>query len=65
MYVFADAKHRPQGALTNDAAGVGHATSTSLTDRLTREHRLTLDEANMILNVKRGDPVEKAFKVFN
>lgn len=46
-----------------DAAGVGHATSSSLTDRLTRQHRMTLDEAQLILNVKREDTIEAILKV--
>ncbi|TFK53675.1 hypothetical protein OE88DRAFT_1269780 [Heliocybe sulcata] len=54
-----NAKHRPQGAIGGvDAAGVGNATSGSITDRLTRDHRMTLDEAQLILNVKRGETME-------
>lgn len=45
-----------------DVAGVGHATSGSVTDNLTREHRITLDEAQLILNVKRDDELEKILK---
>ncbi|TDL26088.1 hypothetical protein BD410DRAFT_716659, partial [Rickenella mellea] len=56
-----NAKHRPQG-VAGDAAGVGHATTGSLTDRLTREHRMTLDEAHLILNLKRGEPVENVLR---
>ncbi|TFK91328.1 protein transporter [Polyporus arcularius HHB13444] len=55
----ANAKYRPEGGAGGDAAGVGHATSGSLTDRLTREHRMTAEEARLILNVKKEDPVEK------
>ncbi|KAI0744189.1 Pam16-domain-containing protein [Daedaleopsis nitida] len=55
----ANAKYRPPGAVGGDAAGVGHATSGSLTDRLTREHMMTADEARLVLNVKREDAVEK------
>jgi len=47
----------------NDAAGVGHANSGSPTDQLTRRHRMTLDEAQLILNVKKGDEIEKILKV--
>ncbi|KAI0630226.1 Pam16-domain-containing protein [Trametes polyzona] len=54
-----NAKYRPPGAGGTDVAGVGNATSGSLTDRLTREHRMTADEARLILNVKKEDPVEK------
>lgn len=54
---FADAKHRPTIA-SSDAVGVNNATSQSLTDRLTREHRMTLDEARMILNVRSQDNMD-------
>jgi len=54
---FADAKHRPALA-SSDAVGVNNATSQSPTDRLTREHRMTLDEARMILNVRPLDNIE-------
>lgn len=47
----------------NDAAGVGHANSGSATDQLTRQHRMTLDEAQLILNVKRETPMEQIMKV--
>ena len=47
----------------SDVAGVGNATSASPTDQLTRQHRMTLDEAQLILNVKRGDPMEQVLKV--
>lgn len=53
-----NAKTRPQGAIGADVAGVGNATSGSITDKLTREHRMTLDEAHLILNVKRGETME-------
>ncbi|OJT02379.1 Mitochondrial import inner membrane translocase subunit tim16 [Trametes pubescens] len=54
-----NAKYRPPGAGGADVAGVGNATSGSLTDRLTREHRMTADEARLILNVKKEDTVER------
>lgn len=57
-----DAKQRPE-ALGSDVVGVGKATSGSLTDKLTREHRLTLDEAHMILNAKKEDPLEQILAV--
>jgi mitochondrial import inner membrane translocase subunit TIM16 len=44
-------------------AGVGNATSGSLTDQLTRQHRMTLDEAHLILNVKRGEDMSVVLKV--
>jgi hypothetical protein len=57
-----DAKQRPE-ALGADVAGVGKATSGSVTDKLTREHRLTLDEAHLILNTKREDQLERVLTV--
>jgi hypothetical protein len=57
----ADAKHRPQGAV--DVAGVGNATTGSVTDKLTREHRMTLDEAHLILNAKHGENLEHILRV--
>ncbi|KAF9792897.1 hypothetical protein BJ322DRAFT_1031898 [Thelephora terrestris] len=53
-----NAKQRPE-ALGADVAGVGKATSGSVTDKLTREHRLTLDEAHLILNTKKEDQLER------
>ena len=60
---YQDAQHRPQGGALGDAAGVGNATSGSLTDRLTREHRMTADEARLILNLKREDGAENILRV--
>ena len=57
-----DAKHQPD-ALSSDVAGVGKATSGSFTDKLTREHRLTLDEAHLILNTKKEDGLEQILTV--
>jgi len=57
-----DAKHRPEG-LGSDVVGMGKATSGSLTDKLTREHRLTLDEAHLILNAKKEDSLEEILAV--
>ena len=57
-----DAKTRPE-ALGSDVVGMGKATSGSLTDKLTREHRLTLDEAHMILNTKKENPLEQILSV--
>ncbi|KAJ7497215.1 Pam16-domain-containing protein [Mycena latifolia] len=54
-----NAKHSPQGALGNDVAGVGNANTASRTDQLTRQHRMTLDEAHLILNVKHGEEIQK------
>lgn len=53
-----NAQHRPQ-AFSSDVAGVNNATSGSPTDRLTREHRMTLDEAHLILNTKHGEELER------
>jgi hypothetical protein len=60
---FADAKHRPHGAIGSEVEGVGNATTGSVTDKLTREHRMTLDEAHLILNAKRGEAVERILQV--
>ena len=60
---FADAKHRPQGVIGSEVEGVGNATTGSVTDKLTREHRMTLDEAHLILNTKRGEAVERILQV--
>ncbi|KAI0072666.1 protein transporter [Panus rudis PR-1116 ss-1] len=54
-----NAKYRPDAAAGGDVAGLRNATSGSITDKLTREHRMTLDEARLILNVKKEDPAEK------
>ncbi|PCH36118.1 hypothetical protein WOLCODRAFT_91870 [Wolfiporia cocos MD-104 SS10] len=53
-----NAQYRPQGAIGSDVGSGGNATSGSITDKLTREHRLTLDEARLILNVKKDEPME-------
>ncbi|KNZ80481.1 Mitochondrial import inner membrane translocase subunit tim-16, partial [Termitomyces sp. J132] len=57
-----NAKHQPQGVTGGDAAGVGAAMSSSPTDQLTRQYRMTLDEANLILNVKREESLEQILK---
>ncbi|KAI0046082.1 protein transporter [Auriscalpium vulgare] len=54
-----NAKHRPDGVIGSDVAGVRNATTGSATDKLTREHRMTLDEAHLILNLKRGEELER------
>ncbi|KAJ7733749.1 Pam16-domain-containing protein [Mycena maculata] len=59
-----NAKHSPQGALGNDVAGVGNASSASKTDQLTRQHRMTLDEAHMILNTKQGEGIQKILQSY-
>lgn len=51
-----DAKHRPEGVM-EEAAGVRGA------DNLTQEHKLTLDEAHLILNVKKGEPIDSVLRV--
>ncbi|KAM5538916.1 hypothetical protein V8D89_007411 [Ganoderma adspersum] len=58
----ANAKYRPQGAAGGDVDGVGNATTGSATDKLTREHRMTVDEARLILNVKKEDSVERVLQ---
>lgn len=61
LCLFPDAKHRPEG-LSSDVGGIRNATSGSATDKLTREHRMTLDEAHLILNAKRGETTENIMK---
>ncbi|KAF8493625.1 hypothetical protein JB92DRAFT_2998364 [Gautieria morchelliformis] len=56
-----NAKHRPVGG-ASEVAGVSNATTGSITDKLTREHRMTLDEAHLILNLKRGEAMEEVVK---
>lgn len=57
-----DAKSAP-AAMGSDVAGVRNAKSGSPTDQLTREHRLTLDEAHLILNTQREDSMERILEV--
>ncbi|KIM83302.1 hypothetical protein PILCRDRAFT_819549 [Piloderma croceum F 1598] len=57
-----NAKQAPPGAITSDVAGVRNATSTSWTDKLTREHRMTLDEAHLILNTKKEEELERVLR---
>ena len=47
----------------SDISGVENARTGSITDTLTREHRMTFDEAQLILNVKRNDGLEQTLKV--
>ncbi|KAJ3479123.1 hypothetical protein NLI96_g9284 [Meripilus lineatus] len=53
-----NAKHTPEAITGGDVAGIRNATSGSITDKLTREHRMTFDEACLILNVKKDSPIE-------
>lgn len=47
----------------SDAIGVQNATSMSITDKLTREHKMTADEARLILNVGKENGIEAMMKV--
>lgn len=58
-----DARHRPPGGIEGEAAALGNATSGSATDRTTRELKMTVDEAQLILNVKPDTPLEDIVKV--
>ncbi|KAI1781591.1 hypothetical protein LXA43DRAFT_978017 [Ganoderma leucocontextum] len=60
----ANAKYRPAGGAGGDVDGVGNATTGSVTDKLTREHRITLDEARLILNVKKEESVERVLQSY-
>lgn len=62
VHVSLDAKYRPE-AVSGDVAGMQTATSGSLTDRLTREHRMSMDEARLILNMKKEDSAERMLQV--
>ena len=53
-----DAKATP-GGVAEEAAGVRNAAG----DSLTQTHRMTIDEAHLILNIKRGEPLTNALKV--
>ncbi|KAH8107972.1 hypothetical protein BXZ70DRAFT_981477 [Cristinia sonorae] len=57
-----NAKHRPDAIGGADVAGIRNATSGSLTDKLTREHRMTLDEAHLILNTKKEATLEQVIQ---
>lgn len=61
--LFQDAQARPEAITGGDVAGMRNATSGSITDKLTREHRMTFDEACLILNVKKDDPMERILQV--
>jgi hypothetical protein len=56
-----DAKSPPNAP--SEVSGIRNATSQSWTDKLTREHRMTLDEARLILNVPKGEGKEGVLKV--
>lgn len=60
-HLLLDAKYRPTGEL-GSAAGMQNATSGSPTDMLTRQHRMTVDEAMLILNLKRGESSAEKIK---
>lgn len=62
---YKNAQHRPILAAGGDAAGVSNATSMSLTDKLTREHKMTADEARLILNVGKTSGVDAMMKQFD
>ncbi|KIY74281.1 hypothetical protein CYLTODRAFT_340455, partial [Cylindrobasidium torrendii FP15055 ss-10] len=47
-----------------DVAGVGNARSGSITDQLTRQHRMTVDEASLILNTKKDANLEAVMKQY-
>ncbi|KAG8926108.1 hypothetical protein FRC02_009200 [Tulasnella sp. 418] len=57
-----NAQYRPGAAAGEEVAGLRNAASGSPTDILTREHRMTFDEAHLILNAKRGDPIDAIIK---
>lgn len=63
LSLYLDAKYRPEAAMGGDVSGLQTATTGSLSDRLTREHRMSLDEARQILNLKKEDAAERVLQV--
>jgi len=59
-----NAQYRPSSGFGGDVAGVNTATTGSVTDVLTRQHRMTLDEAHLILNLKKGDPMPSVIQKY-
>ncbi|KAG8808036.1 hypothetical protein FRC19_006163 [Serendipita sp. 401] len=62
---YKNAQHRPILAAGGDAVGVQNATSMSITDKLTREHKMTADEARLILNIGKEEGIEAMMKQFD
>ncbi|KAG8834715.1 hypothetical protein FRC17_007621 [Serendipita sp. 399] len=62
---YKNAQHRPILASGGDAVGVQNATSMSITDKLTREHKMTADEARLILNIGKEEGIERMMKQFD
>ncbi|KAJ3982399.1 hypothetical protein F5890DRAFT_370417 [Lentinula detonsa] len=59
-----NARSPAAGSVGSDVAGVGNASSGSITDQLTRQHRMTLDEAHLILNAKREEEMGNILKQY-
>ena len=53
-----DFKHKPDGAPSSGAVGTGSSKS-----QITNQMQMSLDEAHLILNVKKDDPLEVIEKV--
>lgn len=53
-----DFKHKPEGAPSSGPVGTGSSKS-----QITNQMQMSLDEAHLILNVKKEDPLEVIEKV--
>jgi hypothetical protein len=59
-YALSDARHKPEGmADSGKAAGGGGSGSQNLSSSL----KMSVEEAQLILNVKKGDSMEKIMEV--
>lgn len=56
--IYPDFKHKPDGAPSNAPIGTGGSKS-----QITNQLNMSLDEAHLILNVKKEDPLEVIEKV--
>jgi import inner membrane translocase subunit TIM16 len=58
-----DFKYKPEGADDTNPAGASGSTAGNSSQRLTSDLKMTLDEACLILNVKKDTPLEAVQKV--
>lgn len=61
--MFLDAKYRPEGADNTEQAGGAAGGAGNSTQKLTSDLKMTMDEACLILNVKKDSPMETVLKV--
>ncbi|KAI5452448.1 mitochondrial import inner membrane translocase subunit TIM16 [Naganishia albida] len=57
-----NAKYRPEGADNTDPAGAAGGAAGNSTQKLTSDLKMTMDEACLILNVKKDTPMEGVLK---